>query len=350
MLDLALVVQDDVSLLQEVLVLLLCLLEHDHGLLVDVLAEALLLRGELVEAGLVVLVAVGLEVEVCALLAEEAFLLLDPRVLLLHASRNDVGLLVVFLQLLDLVADPLLLQLLLLPLLLVSRELGRQICQVLVQLLQLGPEGLKLGAELRVRRPLLLEPVLELGDLGDEGFVTLARGLVLALLCLELVADHLEFNVGLLRLLTLLLELLDVLLLLDLELLDLLLEILDALLPTRLQALDVLLELLGQLLKPLFLLRKGLDVGLALHELRPHLGERLLRGVMLTGRHPLVDELQLVLLTLHLVVNLHVLGGHGLHLLQLSLSLLPLLARRVHALLQVGHLLQPHQQIPPLRR
>mmetsp|Transcript_65002 Transcript_65002/g.164754 ORF Transcript_65002/g.164754 Transcript_65002/m.164754 type:complete len:296 (+) Transcript_65002:306-1193(+) len=156
-LDLLLVVQDDVPLLQQVLVLLLGLLEHDHGLLVDVLAKLVLLNRELVQASLVVLVAVGLEIEVRAFLAKEALLLLDPSMLLLHPGDDDVRLLVVLRELLQLVAHPLLFDLLLLPLLLVGGQLRRQVGQGLIQLHHLCPQLLEPGADLGVRGALLLQ-------------------------------------------------------------------------------------------------------------------------------------------------------------------------------------------------
>mmetsp|Transcript_84346 Transcript_84346/g.243861 ORF Transcript_84346/g.243861 Transcript_84346/m.243861 type:complete len:676 (-) Transcript_84346:1281-3308(-) len=349
-LDLALVVQDDVSLRQKILVLLLGLLEHDHGLLVDVLAQRLLLRCEIIETALVVLVAVCLEVEIGALLAEKSLLFLDPWVLLLHARDHNRSLLVVLLELLDLVADPFLLNLLVLALRLVRSELRVEVGQGLVERGQLGPQRLQLLAYISVRRARLLQCVFELLHLSGHFFMALAGDMVLALLGLHLVAQHLELDVGLLRLLPLLLQLLLVLLRFGLQPLDLLLEVLDALLASGLQGLDIFLQLLRHFFEPLLLLRHRLYIGLDLYQLGPHLMQRLLRDMMLARVDALVDQGQLVLLALQLPIQLHVLRRGGLHPLQLGCGLLVLLVLHVDALLHLGQLLQPHEEVAALGR
>mmetsp|Transcript_111039 Transcript_111039/g.319097 ORF Transcript_111039/g.319097 Transcript_111039/m.319097 type:complete len:525 (+) Transcript_111039:487-2061(+) len=346
--NLLLVVQDDVALLQQVLVLLLGLLEHDHGLLVDILAERLLLRIELVQPAFVVLVAVRLKVEVRALLAEKRLLLLDPWVRLLQTRHDGSGLLVVLLELLDLVAELFLLDLLVLALLLVCLELCVEIRKRLVEGQELRPQCFKPPAHFRMRFSFGLQGVLELLHLRRKTIAALARRLVLPLLRLDLVADHLELHIGLLRLLALLLQLLLVLLGLALQLLDLPLEELDPLVAARFQALDVLLELLGQLFQSLLLLRHGLDLGLGLLHPGAHLLQRLLRGVVLAPADALLDERELVLLALELPVEVHVLRVGGVHLLNLRGHVVVLLALLVHALFHVRELLQPHQQVPSL--
>mmetsp|Transcript_56421 Transcript_56421/g.175010 ORF Transcript_56421/g.175010 Transcript_56421/m.175010 type:complete len:389 (+) Transcript_56421:163-1329(+) len=172
-LDLALVVEDDVALLEQVLVLLLRLLEHGHCLFVDVLAEGLLLCGQVVQPCLVLLVVVCLKVKVSASLAEKGLLLLDPRMLLLHPGHHDVRLLVILLQLLELVAEPLLLQLLLLPLLPVCGELRGELAQGLVEALEAAAQGLQLLAQLGVKGALLLQGGLQLLHLRRQALVAL---------------------------------------------------------------------------------------------------------------------------------------------------------------------------------
>mmetsp|Transcript_101345 Transcript_101345/g.282071 ORF Transcript_101345/g.282071 Transcript_101345/m.282071 type:complete len:411 (-) Transcript_101345:1879-3111(-) len=348
MFNLALVVEDNVSLLQEVLVLLLGLLEHCHRLLVDVLAQSLLLASEIVEPRLVVLVAVCLKVEVRAGLAKESLLLLDPRVLLLHPGHHDVRLLVVLLQLLDLVAEALLLQLLLLPLLPVCSQLRGQAAEELVQALELAPQALQPGAELLMRGALRLQRGPELLNLGLQALVALARGLLVALLREHLVAHDLELDVGLLRLLALLLDLVHLLLGGDLELLHLLLEVLDALLAARVKALDLLLELLCGLLELLFLVRQRLQVRLELLQLRPGPLQGLLGGVVLAPVDAVLDECELVLLALQVTVHGVVLRGRGLHARQLRPHLVELPPLLLHLLLQLRQLLQPHEDVAAL--
>mmetsp|Transcript_46939 Transcript_46939/g.102052 ORF Transcript_46939/g.102052 Transcript_46939/m.102052 type:complete len:216 (-) Transcript_46939:2790-3437(-) len=102
-----LVIQDDVALLEEVSVLLLCLLEERHCLLVDALDQGLLLSSDVFKAPLGLLVVVRLKVEVCAHLAKETPLFLDPCMLLLHSCSHRARLLVVLLELLNFVAAPL---------------------------------------------------------------------------------------------------------------------------------------------------------------------------------------------------------------------------------------------------
>mmetsp|Transcript_1380 Transcript_1380/g.3744 ORF Transcript_1380/g.3744 Transcript_1380/m.3744 type:complete len:772 (+) Transcript_1380:457-2772(+) len=347
-LNLALVVEDDVSLLQEVLVLLLGLLEHRHRLLVDVLAQGLLLAGQVVEPRLVVRVAVALEVKVCAGLAEEVLLLLNPSMLLLHPGHDDMGLLVVLLDLLHLVAEALLLQLLLLSLLPVRRQLRGEFAEKFLKVLEVPAQPLQPLAQLLVGSALCVQIGLQLIDLALHALVGLPRGLLTALLGNHLVAHDLKLNVGLLRLLALLLELVHMLLGCGLQLLDLLLEVADAVLSAGSQALDLLLQLLHRLLELLLLLRHGLDVLLELIQLRLRPLQSLLRRVVLAPVDPLLDELKLVLFALELALHAGVIRGRRLHALELRSHLVEGVAVLLNLVLGLRQLLQLHQDVTAL--
>mmetsp|Transcript_21807 Transcript_21807/g.34937 ORF Transcript_21807/g.34937 Transcript_21807/m.34937 type:complete len:361 (+) Transcript_21807:1673-2755(+) len=302
LLNLALVVEDDVTLAQQILVLLLRLLEHDHGFLVDVLAELVLLGTKIVALRLVLLVAVGFKVEVGALLPEESLLLHDPRVLLLEPSHHHVRLLVVFLQLLDLVNDPLVLQLLLFSLLLVAGQFLCEAAQCRVEALQVIPHLVEFGPCCLVGLFFFLQPLRHLLHFSCQRLLPLASVLILALLGQHLVSDHLQLHLSLLRLFALLLQLIHVLLSRLLQLDHLLLVVLDAVLAAGVQVLDVLLELLDLLLQLLLLLRLVGDFFLELLHLALHLLDGLLGRVVLASADPIQDKRQLVLLALQLPV------------------------------------------------
>merc|ERR1719440_847096 len=81
-LNLLFVVHNDLSLFQQVLILLLSLLKHGHCLLIDALAQSALLVGKLSKSLFALLVIVGLEVKICSRLSEVWSFLLDPWILL----------------------------------------------------------------------------------------------------------------------------------------------------------------------------------------------------------------------------------------------------------------------------
>mmetsp|Transcript_26556 Transcript_26556/g.47065 ORF Transcript_26556/g.47065 Transcript_26556/m.47065 type:complete len:234 (+) Transcript_26556:1111-1812(+) len=227
-------------------------------------------------------------------------------------------------------ADPLVLQLLLLPQLLVLRKLLCKASQPFIEVLQIRSHLFELGPGCLVGCLLLLQPKPHLLHVRSQGLMTLASVGLLALHGQELVSQHLKLNLCLLRLLPLLLKLFNMLFGRLLQLDNLLLEVLDAVLTAGLQAVDVLLELFRGPLQLLPLLWHVGDGLLELLHLGLHLMNRLLRSVVLAAADPVLDQCQLMLLALELAVHGTVLGGRCLHLRELGAGLVALAALLQH--------------------